>query len=947
MRLFHRPIASWACFILLSQGSRAAPNLAFPVNSQVPPVAYAAHPYHFVFSDSTFQSDAPAVSYSLNGAPSWLSLNSDTRNLEGRPASRDVGASTFELRASDGTSETSSEVTLVVLERPSIGLGSPILPSLEAAGPVSAPSTLILKPLSPFAITFSANVFSGTSTSTKYYAISANSSPLPPWVQFDSAQLLFFGTSPPLVSPRDQQQFYGISLIASDVAGFGEATIKFQIAIAYRSLAFSQPTSTLVVTPGTDFTSPPFRNSLQLDGQELEQGQIASVSADLPPWMHIDAVNIVLSGSVPNNFQTTSIVISAKDIYGNTAGVTVDVKTDASNTSVGQENLSTTATIGQDFSYTFPTSFVSNSDQVTADLADAPGWLVFSAPNFTLYGTVPGDFQPQDVGIDFISSRDGNNTAIRLTLHVVRTQTVSSSRTSSVTSTSTIPVVPGPTGEPRNNDEADEGRVRPKHVIFIVLLSVLPTLFVICCICFLIWYLRRRTKRKASEEDKNEETPKQEPIPNQDVEVPDTTDLPPVAVSSRKTSAGRATPTQAPQVDLPWAPDSLQKTKERMSRKLQKRKLGSFDSSWSGLVTRPETRRGPTPSTDSPFDWQRVEAAGTPPPIPIYSPKRQSTATQAASSKRRDTKQERRSKGMSTAGLRQVGLPQRRSGAGHGAGILTADINTVPNRSSWQTTLGSIPLVESRPSTAALEAFPAPPAEEKENLVVASMANLIKPSLRLVDPSSEPSTSFEAQRQRWHTERARDRLEGVSRFSNAGSSRSFSFPRAMGSPAFSPSRAMSPTILETEAYASRKRDPSWSKWSGVGPAARAESPLSARAPPPLFARMTPRMAREVSVASSGQFDSALSSESQWEDENLIPEVNEAGERQWHTDTESAAPSPRLPFEPFSSSQEEIGNAKQVGMSRGARLIDKRKRVSLGDADLHRTEKSQAGSFRFI
>ena len=943
MRLLHRQRAFWACFVVLLRPSWGAPDLAFPINSQVPPVAYASQPYQFFFADSTFRSDEPTIYYSLHGAPSWLSFDSSRRSLEGSPATSDVGASTFELRASDGGGETASEVTLVVLGRPNIGLGQPILPDIEAAGPVSAPSTLLLKPLSPFAITFSSNVFSGASPSTKYYAISANSSPLPPWIQFDATHLRFSGTSPPLVSPRDQQQFYGISVIASDVPGFAEATITFQIAIAYKSLAFSPPTSTVVVALGSDFVSPSFRTSLKLDGEPLGAGQLATVSADLPSWMHLDTATIVMSGHVPEDFRTGSATVSATDSFGNTANLLVEVKTDVSGDATSQEALSTTAVIGEDFSFAFPTSIVGDADQVTADQTAKPNWLAFSSDNFTLYGKVPEDVQPQELTLTFVSIVSGNSTSILLTLHLVRKQNVSSTSILTIASISSTLPFPGPTEQTRNDSTADGGRVRPKHIIFIVLVSVLPALFVILCICFLIWWLQRRSNRKASREDKGKEAESQRPLSSQSVQLPDTVDLPPVAESSRKASASRATPTQAPKVDLPWAPDSLPKSKERISRKLQKRKLGSFDSSWSGLVVRPETRRGATPSTQSPFECHRVDAPA-PPPIPAYSPKRQSVATKASSTRRRDARPERQSKALSATMNRPVGLPQRRSGAGHGAGILTVNTSNVHQLSSWQTTLGSIPLVESRPSTATFEALPAPPSEDKENQGVGSMANVTKPSLRLVEASSEPS--FEDQRQRWHTERARDRLEGVSRFSNAGSSRSFSFPRATDSTAFSPSRTMSPAIPENGAYASPVRDPSWSKWSGVGPAARARSPMSARAPPPLFARPTPRIAREVSVASSGQFDSALSSESQWEDENLIPEINEAGERQWHTDAESAA-SPRLPFEAFSSSQEEVGNAKQIGMSRGARLIDKRKCVSVGETDMHRSEKSQAGSFRFI
>ena len=451
---------------------------------------------------------------------------------------------------------------------------------------------------------------------------------------------------------------------------------------------------------------------------------------------------------------------------------------------------------------------------------------------------------------------------------------------------------------------------------------------------------RRRGKGKGVED--SIETGHAESFQNQSGEaaVPDTVDLPPMTESSRKTSVSRQTPTQAPRIDLPWAPDSLQKAKERMSKRLQKRNQRSFDSSWSGLVTRPETRSGPGGASMTPLGTHppNETVPPLPPPIPIYSAKRQSATTKASSTRKNSGRQHRVSKVPSVGSQRPVGLPQRRSGAGHGSGILTADTNL--HRSSWQTTLGSIPLAESRPSMTTLDAFPAPPLEGKKN----QAPDITKPSLRLVDASSEPSENFENQRQRWHTERARDRLEGVARFSNAGSSRSFSLPRALGGSTFSPSRTISPTIPENRSF----RNPSWSRWSGVGPAARGISPLSTRAPAPLFAsRPTPRLAREVSVASSGQFDSALSSDSQWEDENLIAEVNQTGERQWHTDTESAAPSPRLPFGTFSSSQEDVAEAKQAITSRGATLIDKRRRVSVEDVGIRRNEKSRVGSFRFI
>jgi axial budding pattern protein 2 len=934
MRLFQLLIASWAYVLLLLPGAFSAPELAFPVNSQVPPVAYASERYKFSFSASTFHSDESAVSYTLANAPAWLTLDSNGRVFEGTPAPGDVGAPRFQLRASDGTGETSSEVTLVVVQRAPIKLEMTILPYLEASGPISAPSTLLLKPLAPFSILFPTSIFSGTSHSTIYYAVSADSSPLPPWIQFDPTTLSFSGSSPPLVSPNADQQLYGISLIASDVPGFAEAIISFHIGVAYQTLAFSEARTSLEVTPGHNFKSPAFRESLKLDGNPVRATALTSVSADMPGWLHLDNEDIGFSGTVPNDFESATFITSARDSYGDTANMTVKLIAKATSTGEPEQTLNTTAIIGEEFSYTIPTSVIKDSGQVSARLADAPTWLTFSTNNLTLHGHVPIDVQPHDLILRLVAVVRGKDMLIQLSIDLMQLPKSSSTTGRPSASSSTPSPFPSPTEQTGNNSGTTEGRMKPRHIIAIVLTTVVVSLFVLLCICCLIWWPRRRAKGKGSE-DTNEAATQQAPVA-QDPDVRDSTDLPPIAESSRKTSNSRETPTQAPQVELPWAPDSLQRTRKKLSKRPKSQKRGSFDSSWSGLVTRPEMRSSPAQGTDGPFDWPPTVPPFLP-VLPSYSAKRQSSATKASSSRPKDGKQQRGSKALSSITNRQVGLPKRLSGAGHGAGILTA--NNAPQRSSWQTTLGSIPLIESRHDTTTLEAFPDPPSEGKENQSPDSRANLTKPSLRLVEPSSETSDSFDIMRQKWHTERARDRLEGVARFSNAGSSHSPSLPLALASSAFFPSRTISPTIPENGTYGSRVRDPSWSKWSEVGLAARAESPLSARA--------APRLGREVSAASSGQFDSALSSESQWEDENLIAEVNEAGERQWHTDTESAGRSPRLPFKPFSSPQEEVGNARQAGLPQKTRLIDKRKHVSVEEGDMPRSEKSRAGSFRFI
>ena len=950
MRLPLYAIATTAVFVGHLRYAASSPQLAFPINSQVPPVAYTDQPYSFSFSPSTFQSPDSSLSYSINNGPAWLSLDSDTRTLQGTPTAADVGAPQFQLTATDDDGSASSSVTLVVLQNADITPGQPILQYLEAAGVISAPDTLVLKSLVAFEIAFSPAVFSGLSPNTAYYATSSNSSPLPPWIQFESQDLTFSGTTPPLVSPRASQQTYGIRLSASNAIGFSEAAISFQIAISYHTFAFASVEQDVNLTAGQDLSIPSILTDLQLDGAQISSTQLASVNSNAPAWLVLNATDISFSGTPPSDFRAVNVSVRAIDTFGDVANMTLVLQSQTTDaTSSRLQTLKATAIAGQQFSYELNASVFGGSKHISVDFGNTSEWLSFSSENLTFYGTVPKSLSTQTTTLSLVAASGNIDERTSILLRIEH-------QASATSSTISLPQSQTHTDTSQPSQTSDEIPPLPtgthtstKHLIVIILGTVIPLLVVCILIGVFLWYLRKQSgqkeKENATEEFGDEMNDGDVAVAMNVPPVPDTSDLPSIAESSRQTSSRQMTPTQAPKIELPWAPDSLPKAKDRLSKNVKTRRGVSEASSWGGLV--PPPSRGTTSEalplvTGATVSGQVLEATRPPPPIPNYSARRQLSQRQTAA-KRASAKTQRASQTLSVVTEPTSGLPNRSSGAGHGSGVLLP--NAPVQRSSWQTTLGSIPLPEQELS---MEAFPPLPSDEKGNLPPRTPRGRsdMKSSLRLVDPDSEPSASFELQRQRWHTERARDRLEGHSRFSNAVSSRTPSHSK-IANQGWSPSRTISSTIPEHDTVGSRLSRPSWSKWSGVGPAAHAESGFSAKTPAPLFSPGPSRLIRHVSLASSGQFDSALSSDSQWEDDNLFAELNEAGERQWHTDTESAAASPRLPFEPFSSSQEEVGKAKQVGVSRGAKLIDKRRHVSLGEAELKRSEKSQKGSFAFI
>ena len=730
------------------------------------------------------------------------------------------------------------------------------------------------------------------------------------------------------------------------MVGFAEAAVSFQIAVSYHILTFADTAIPLTVEPNQEFASPSLSNRLRLDGKPIEDVNLATVTADLPSWAFLDSRAISIRGVPPPHFQPQSVSVHAKDIFGDSASITIDLKSTESLGAGDQaQSISLRAVAGQYFSFTFGEISLRSTDNVSADLGNASNWLSFSKQNFTLQGSVPSTLKNETLDLSITAEGDTSKFTTQVKLEIQRLNSPQPTMSSSPSHSSSTTSTKASTNHPNEMTQLPAGtKNTTRHIVVIVLAIVLSFLAVLALIIIILYCKRKRRKRSGVEAQKELSAR----VSFQTEAVPDTADLPPVVEESRISNdrPRQVMPVQAPHIELPWAPDSLQKAKNRCSKGVRKKNQMSIDSSWGELLVPPaydensQSARGTSGRAVQPSD-----ALAVPTPIPSFSVARKLLSGKRLS-KQRSIKPERGSRVLSTISNRAIGLPKRFSGAGHGGGVLVPETTaSMANRSSWQTTLGSIPQGDTRPRVTALEAFSPLPRDGKENEGLGIIVGAMKPSMRLVEHSSEASESLDMQRQRWHTNRARDQLEGAARFSNAGSSRTpllSKMPNAIKTP----SRTISPTIPENATINSRLSQLSWSKWSGIGPAARAESGLDIRAPAPLFAQHPSCAPRDVSMASSGQFDSALSSDSQWEDEILIAEINDAGERHWLSDADSAAPSPRLPFEPWSS-QEEIGQANEVGVSRGARLIDKRKHISVEEENLRRSEKSQAGSFRFI
>ena len=894
-------LASWLLFSL----SAAAPQLAFPINSQVPPVAYASQPFKFVFAATTFVLSAPRISYTIADGPEWLAIDYNSRQFSGVPEIEDVGATTFQLIASDSTGQTSTSVTLVVAASSDLSADADILPRLGRSGTVSAPDSLLLHPQEEFELVLDGDIFSGVSSSTAYYAVSADNTPLPPWLQFSSTQLSFSGTAPVSISPQDGPQNYGIRLIASNVPGFAEAEVDFNIIISQRVLGFSTEASQIItIVPGIPFQSPPFRSSLRLDGQTVTNDQIARVDADGPPWLKFDSDQLSFSG-IPDNTTNATITIRITDIYGDEANAMVSLQ--------GKDGA------GPPFTSTHSTT--------TDTLPLASATSVASNPT-----TSQGGSQPSN-------------------------STSTSTRSSPLASATSIASNP--------STSASSNQTSNKYLLHLVLVIVFSVCGACLVILLMLWCLRRRRNHKGREISKpftkdTNESHKGKTMPEPSGRTVLSTEILGVATAQRKP------PPRPPTLDLTWSNDSVRQSRQRLSGTTRPGPL-SYDQISQIFTEDPNPPDG-AQHLSSPLGMLRsaVEPIFSPngalphqptPAIVDKSPAKDAIVgtksafpqcpssaivnTTSAEGRQNHNRSSTRMSRQSTLPP-LVGLPDRRSGVGHGAGILLESADTVPKRGSWRNTWTSNPSTDPRRTTVVLDSFPAPPSDRSDLVREPSKVTAPIPVLRVVPEDGDETASFEEQRQRWHTERARARLEGASRFSNVGSTRMMPTPRTLWRVRsdVTENREPSPSLFKANA----SREHSWSQWSGVGPAAHEGPPVSS---PSGYLERGSMLKSRPSVASSGQFESVTSSDSQWEDEETLAiEETEQVNRHWQADHSSQA-SPRLPFSPVPPSRENLSNRGVSGQTgQQTRVADRRKHVSV-EGTLQRSYGSQRGSFRFI
>ena len=376
--------------------SWALPEVMFPFNSQVPPVARVGQHYEFQLSSTTFGPPSAILQYVLNGAPAWLSLDSSTRTLTGTPGPNDIGAPNFKIRAGDNEGSTDMPVTLVVVETQAPQAPPSISEYLAKAGSLSGPSSVCAYPNSAFQIAFPMGIFKDRAIQKlSYYATLVDHTPLPAWLSFDPNSLTFSGITP---GEASSPQSFDVELIASDVVGFAGAWTDFTMVVSVQRLAFNTSNQIIGIPNGIPLEYKALLSQLTLNGERVEQSQIANATAQKPSWVNFDPRSLEISGNPSEHEFEEDVIITVVDNGGDQASIILHLQrcdTSANSTFLSKQQVDVNAIIGAPVNYDIGPSILAKSNlQISIDLGSATSWLQFNETDLSINGRIPTTVQP-------------------------------------------------------------------------------------------------------------------------------------------------------------------------------------------------------------------------------------------------------------------------------------------------------------------------------------------------------------------------------------------------------------------------------------------------------------------------------------------------------------------------------------------------------------------------
>jgi hypothetical protein len=456
-------------------------QVEYPLNLQLPPVAIVDEPYLYQFAPTTFQIDSDTVQYSLVGNPSWLSLDSKNRTLSGIPHVSDVGEISFTIAAAGlaGAVVNMDSKLLVSNSNMSEAKGN-ITQVLANAGQLSGPSMINIGPSKPFDISFPTDMFDGHGKSLSYYALLADHTPLPAWISFEPSSLRFAGTTP----PTSYTQNFEILLVACETPGYASSSLSFTITISPHQLLFQPYSQDLNLSKGDEIRITDLRSRLSLDGSPVQETDMLTINATLPPWLKLDNKTSEISGKAPLGTMSEDLTVTATDQYGDTAQLTVHIA--FSSELFADEIGDLNATIGEIFKYTIPQDVLASSDErLSVDLSSLSRYLHFDPVKSSISGTIEHDFPSQTVQCTLTATTSDGTQRDTQTFHIAVSDPVGN-------------ITPNlPAGNANTNSHGTYDNKHGGKTAGIIIGSIIGAICSVLLLVTLLLCLRRRKQRKS------------------------------------------------------------------------------------------------------------------------------------------------------------------------------------------------------------------------------------------------------------------------------------------------------------------------------------------------------------------------------------------------------------------------------------------------------------------
>ncbi|KAM0287182.1 hypothetical protein ACHAQH_000496 [Verticillium albo-atrum] len=484
----------WTSLSLFGFGT-AQPTITFPFNSQLPPVARISEPFSYTLSQQTFTS-ASSITYTLDDAPSWLSIDNSTGRLFGTPEENDVSKGDVvgvpvDVVATDDSGAVTMTATLVVSRNQAPTVNNPLADQIQKFGDQSAPNAIVSYPASPFSFSFAEDTFTSR-TPLDYYATSADSSPLPSWMKFDAGNLTFSGQTPPFETLVQPPQTFDFHLVASDVVGFAGISILFSVVVGSRKLTIDNPVIQMNASRGDPISYTSLQEDIKLDGKKVDTSELTISTQDMPDWLALNETSLIIQGTPPDDARSTNSTITFQNALSDTLNIqlAVFIATAIFRKTLSNVKISPETPFSLDLE-----SYLQTPDDVTVEIETSPSQDWLKLDGLVISGTPPGSSDLDnnaELSVKATSRRSGDSETENVRMGVVTPTDVPSTTPSSGPSSTAAPTEnPTQSGEAGSMNSFGSGLNAGQ-----IMLAVLIPILVIAALVLLFVCLRKRRERK-------------------------------------------------------------------------------------------------------------------------------------------------------------------------------------------------------------------------------------------------------------------------------------------------------------------------------------------------------------------------------------------------------------------------------------------------------------------